>query len=43
MQSSETLLFLQNILAEVLSHLLLEIYFCTHTLVVDHIGCSINV
>jgi len=37
-QSSEALL-----LVEVISHLSLEMCICTHSLVVDHIGCSICV
>jgi len=41
MQSSKTLLFLENILIEVISHLSLEMCICTHFLVVDHMGCSI--
>jgi len=43
MQSSEPLLLLQNIFIEVVSYLSLENCFCTHSLVVDHIGCSINI
>jgi len=43
MQCSEVLLLLQNIFVEVISHLSLEMCICTHSLVVDHIGCSIYV
>jgi len=42
-QSSEELLFLYNILVEVISRLSLEICICTYSLVIDHMGCSINV
>jgi len=41
MQSSKALLFLNNILVEVLSHLSLDMCICTHSLVVDNIGCSV--
>jgi len=37
-QSSKALLFLQNILIEVISHLSLERCICTHSLVVDHMA-----
>jgi len=40
MQSSEALLFLQNIRVEVISYMWLEICFCAHSLVVDHMSCS---
>jgi len=42
MQSSKALLFLYNILVEVISHLSLEMCICTHSLVVDRIGCSVS-
>ena len=41
MQCSESLPCLQNILVEVIIHLSLEMCICAHSLVVDHIGCSI--
>ena len=43
MQCSEALPFLQNILVEVINHLSFEMCICIHSLVVDHIGCSIYV
>ena len=43
MQCSEALPFLSNILVKVISHLSLEMCICTHSLVADHIGCSICV
>jgi len=42
-QCTEALPFLQNILVEVINHLSLEMCICTHSLVVDQIGCSICV
>jgi len=43
MQCSEALPFLQNILVEVINHLPFEMYICTHSLVVDNVGCNICV
>jgi len=43
MQCTEALLILYNILVEVIRNLSLEMWICTHSLVVDHIGCSICV
>jgi len=41
LQSSKALLFLYNILVEIISHLSLEMCICIHSLVVDHIGCIV--
>jgi len=35
--------FYKNIVVEITSHLSLEMCICTHSLVVDHLGCSICV
>ena len=40
LQCIEALLFLQNVLVEVINHLPLEMCICTHSLVVDDTGCS---